>query len=149
MAQLGKSNDADEYAILVCLGEPRDDAGVGTRLRPLGNDIGVEQKTHRSMGRGRSLLRLAFKPEPRSGEAAKNSARLPVRFALRSHSSAATTTTAFRPLRVIVCGPRDCACSMTSLSFALASATVHVVAVIAEVPRRSHSLDGHDSHGRI
>ena len=41
-----------------------------------------------------------------------------------SHSSAATITTAVRPLRVTVWGPCDCARSMISLNFAFASATL-------------------------
>ncbi len=36
--------------------------------------------------------------EPRSGEAAKNSARLPLRFVFLSHSSVATTTAVLRPV---------------------------------------------------
>lgn len=66
------------------------------------------------------------RPEPRRGEAAKNSARVPVRFVLRSHSSAETTTAVLRPLRVMVCGPSDNARSITSLKRALASATAQV-----------------------
>jgi hypothetical protein len=38
------------------------------------------------------LTRSTLTFDPRNGEAAKNSARLPVRFVLRSHSSAETTT---------------------------------------------------------
>jgi hypothetical protein len=67
---------------------------------------------------------VILSPDPLSGEPAKNSARLPTRLVLRSHSSAATITTAVRPLRVIVCGPRERANSMTSLNFAFAAATV-------------------------
>jgi hypothetical protein len=40
------------------------------------------------------LVRDALSPEPRSGDSAKNSARLPDRRVLRSHSSAETTTPA-------------------------------------------------------
>jgi hypothetical protein len=69
---------------------------------------------------------VILSPDPLSGEPAKNFARLPTRLVLRSHSSPATITTAVRPLRVIVCGPRERANSMTSLNFAFAAATVHV-----------------------
>lgn len=61
--------------------------------------------------------------KPRSGEAAKNSARVPPRPVLRVHSSTETTTTAGRPFLVIACGPCLSARSMTSLSRALACAT--------------------------
>src|SRR3546814_15871780 len=90
------------------------------------DDVGVEQEVHRSTFRGRSFLRLISTPESRSGEVAKNSARLPVRFVFRSHSSAETTTAAVRPCLVMVCGPFDWACSMSSLNRALASATVQL-----------------------
>ncbi len=88
------------------------------------------------------MRRLAFSLDPRSGEAAKNSARLPERLVFRSHSSALTTTAVVRPFRVIVCGPRDCAKLMTSLNLAFASATVHVLGLIIEPV----SLNDHDSH---
>src|SRR3546814_15166930 len=88
------------------------------------DDVGVEQEVHRSTFRGRSFLRLISTPESRSGEVAKNSARLPVRFVFRSHSSAETTTAAVRPCLVMVCGPFAWACSMSSLNRALASARV-------------------------
>jgi hypothetical protein len=67
---------------------------------------------------------------PLNGELAKNSARLPARLDLRSHSSAETITTVMCPFLVIVCGPLDRARSITSLNFALASATVHTCAAI-------------------
>src|SRR3546814_3082513 len=111
------------YTTLFRSGKPGDDAGVGLWLHPLRDDVGVEQEVHRSTFRGRSFLRLISTPESRSGEVAKNSARLPVRFVFRSHSSAETTTAAVRPCLVMVCGPFDWACSMSSLNRALASAT--------------------------
>ena len=63
---------------------------------------------------------------PRRGEEAKNSARLPLRSIFRSHSSADTTMAAFRPRRVIVCGPSASAWSITALKCALALATAQV-----------------------
>src|SRR5579883_920468 len=122
VTQFGQGDDADEDTILVGLGQPRDDAGIGPRLHPFRHGIRVEQKAHKSTLRGASLRRVTFRPGRRNGEAAKNSARWPRRFVLRSHSSAATTTTARRPLRVMVCGPLKRARSITSLNFAFASA---------------------------
>src|SRR5271165_762854 len=126
VAQLGEGHDAEENAVFVGVCQPGDDAGIGARLHPLGDDVGIEQKAHSSALRTRPRMRSILTPEFLSGEAAKNSARLPLRFVLRSHSSAATTTTAVRPLRVTVWGPWDCALSMTSLNLALAWATVQV-----------------------
>src|SRR6516162_10090458 len=69
---------------------------MGTLLRPLGNNHGVQEEVHSSSLRGRSARGVIVNPDLRSGEAAKNSARFPLRRVLRSHSSAATTTTAVR-----------------------------------------------------
>jgi hypothetical protein len=71
-------------------------------------------------------------PELRRGEFSKNSASEPLRRVLRSHSWAETTTTAFLPWRVMVCGPEVLASSITSLKWALASATVQAVRVVVE-----------------
>src|SRR5262249_7540572 len=133
IAQLGQCHDADEDSIFVRFPKPCDDTGIRFWPGPFRNDVGIQQEAHRSTLRGRSLARLTFNPEPRSGDAAKNSARLPVRLVFRSHSSAATTTTAVRPCRVMVCGPSACAFSTTSLNFALASARVQVSALITVV----------------
>src|SRR6185437_12117985 len=112
--------------IFIHIGQPADNARIWARLHPLRYDIGVEQEAHNSISRGGSCRRSTLKSDSRSGEAANHSARLPVRLVFRSHSSAATITTAGRPFRVIICGPSDRARSMTSLNFALASATVQV-----------------------
>lgn len=68
--------------------------------------------------------------DPRNGEAAKKSARLPLRPIFRCHSSVETTMNTFCPFCVMVCGPCDWARSRSSLNPALASATVHVLADI-------------------
>src|SRR5581483_9313178 len=125
-AKLCKRYHIDEDTVLIDLRQPLDHARIRFRACPFGYDVGVEQETHRSVRRRSSLLRPALRPDSLSGEAAKNSARFPLRRVLRSHSSAATITTALRPLRVTICGPCDNAWSITSLSLALASATVQL-----------------------
>src|SRR5471030_3153873 len=95
--QLGQGDDAKKQEILIGLDEPLNNALVGPWLRPFGNDIGVEQETQSSISPGRSFLGSMYRPESRSGEAAKNSARLPDRLVFRSHSSAETTTAVIRP----------------------------------------------------
>jgi len=85
--------------------EPRDNTAPGARLFSTRTTL-VLSKDHKSAERSLSLERLTLSPEARNGELAKNSARVPMRFVLRSHSSAETTTTALRPLRMIFCGPR-------------------------------------------
>ncbi len=114
--QLTESRHAQENPIFVRILQPCDDAGVGLGLRPFGNDIRVEQEAHRPDERNLSFERFTSSPESCKGEFAKNCASVPMRFVLRSHSSAETTTTALRPFRVIVCGPVDRACSITSLN---------------------------------
>src|SRR5579864_5886849 len=89
--------------------------------------------------------RLILNPDPRNGEEARNSARLPLRSALRSHSSAATTTAVVRPCFVIFCGPSEFALSRSSLNFAFASATVHVWVLMRIIPQLSFYY-GHNSH---
>src|SRR5438105_3244927 len=112
-------------AIFIYTRQPGSHTRVRLRLHPLGYDMRIQQEAHKSTFRGLPDRRLIFTPELRRGEEAKNSARFPLRLVFRSHSSAATTTTTIRPFRVIVCGPSDVARSITSLNFALASATVH------------------------
>src|ERR1035441_10089170 len=85
-----------------------------SRRRPSGSS---------SISRGASLARLMRRPELRNGDAAKNSARLPLRFVFRSHSSTETRTATLRPLRVMVWGPCERTRSITSLKRALAAAT--------------------------
>src|SRR5579859_1417148 len=89
--------------------------------------------------------RLILNPDPRNGEEARNSARLPLRSALRSHSSAATTTAVVRPCLVIFCGPCDFALSRSSLNFAFASATVQVWVLMRIIPN-CVLYYGHNSH---
>src|SRR5580698_142561 len=100
---------------------------IRPRLGAFRQNICVEQEAHRSIFRGSSLTRSITSPEPRRGEFQRNSAKVPLRFVLRSHSAAETTTTAFLPWRVMVWGPEDSACSMSSLKWDFASATVHAV----------------------
>jgi len=84
--------------------------------------IGEAQK-QRARSAERSTARsTAFGPE--LGRVSVPSVR--PRLVLRSHSFAATITTAVRPFRVTVCGPGDSAKSMTSLNFAFTCATVQV-----------------------
>src|SRR5262249_54754569 len=92
MPQFCKCHNTEEYVILLNLLEPRDDTGVGVRLRPFRHNVRVDQETHRSVLRKRSLERLSVSPEPRRGEAAKKFASEPARRVLRSHSSADTMT---------------------------------------------------------
>jgi plasmid stabilization system protein ParE len=124
--QLGEGHDAEEHLVLIDLGEPLDDASVWPRLGPLRDGVRVEQKAHKFDVRSGSLERRSFSPEPRNGEALKKSASDPLRWILRSHSPASTTTAVRRPLRVMVCGPCVRAFSMSSLNFALAWATVQM-----------------------
>src|SRR4029078_6582406 len=145
VAQFGQRDDAYENAILVHIREPSDNAWIGARFNPLGADICIQQKGQRSAFLRPPLLRSTLSVERRSGEAAKNSARLPLRFVFFSHSSTATTTTAVRPLRVIVCGPSERALSITSLNLAFASATLQTpVCICLSSSHDSH--DGHDGH---
>jgi len=86
MSKFGQGHDAQEDAIFVGLSQPRDYAGIGARLHPLGNDRGIEQKVHNLILRGISSERSIERPDPRKGDEAKNSARFPVRFVFRFHS---------------------------------------------------------------
>src|SRR5262244_1166812 len=112
--------------LTIPFGQPRNNVAVWLRLDPFGHHVGIEEEAHISIARGRSFVRLIWSPEPRSGEAAKNSARLPVRLLLRRHSSADTTTTAALPLHMMVCGPSAMARSIIWLNRALASTTAQV-----------------------
>ena len=130
--------------------DPSYDPSIGAQLDPFRNDICIDQKCHRSGSRGLSLIRLTFRSDVRSGDAKKNSARLPLRRTFRSHSSAATTTTAVRRLRVIVCGVPPRARSTTSLNFAFASATVQIFAFMAlTLPYRHVSQYSHIIYARL
>src|SRR6267378_7690189 len=124
-ADFDEADDAEEDAVLIHFVEPAHDPDIGPRLDPFGNDIGIDQpaSAHKSTSRAPPCARSISRSEPRSGEAAKNSASVPLRPVLRAHSSIATTTTAGRPFLVISCGPSLSARSMTSLSRALACAT--------------------------
>src|SRR5262249_11886917 len=98
--------------------------------------IGIEQGRHCSTSCARYLARSTTRPEPRSGDAAKNSVKLPLRLVFRSHTSAETTIAAIRPRRVIVCGPLACAQSINSLNRDFASATVQLSSAMAMPSRR-------------
>lgn len=130
VTQFGQCYHAQEETVFVGRFHPPDQASVGTGFDPFGNDVGIEKKIHRTILAGRDFSRRTFNPEPRKGDAAKNSAKFPTRVDLRIHSSAPTTTAVVRPLRVMVWGPCATARSITSLNFALASATVHVSAAM-------------------
>jgi hypothetical protein len=101
--KFGQRHHTHEYTIFVYFSQPSDDARIGSRLRPLRDDVSVEEKTHRAAFCGRSFLRLISRPEFRSGEAEKKSVRFPVRFVFLFHSSTAAAT----PCLVMVCGPFD------------------------------------------
>jgi len=113
-------------AVFVHCGQPRDNVAVRLRPDPFRHHVGVEQKIHNWRSRGRSLTRSSLSPEPRKGEAAKNSARLPLRLVFRCHSSAETTTTGF----LTFAGDRLWAVGEGAVNHladrALASATAHV-----------------------
>src|SRR5439155_2163315 len=132
-SQLRQRGDAEKHAILIDLIEPCNDARIGARSDPLRHHIGIQQKGHNLTFRTPPLSRSTFNGAPRSGDSAKNSARLPLRLALRCHSSADTTTTVSRPRLVIVWGPSANARSITSLSLAFAAATVHVGIIVDSV----------------
>ena len=130
VTQLSEREHAEKDTILVSFLHPADQARIRARLHPFRNRIGVQKKVHSRIFRGRALSRRTLRFDPRNGDPAKNSAKLPARMVFRCHSSAPTTTAAVRPFRVMVCGPSDMARSMISLNFALASATVQFCAPI-------------------
>jgi len=64
----------------------------------------IEQEVHRVTSRGVSHWRSRSRSAPRSGDASRNSAKVPLRMVLRVHSSAETITALGLPLRVMVWG---------------------------------------------
>src|SRR3546814_8760827 len=76
--QFGKRHDAQVKLLFVDRGEPVHHAGIGTRLCPFGNDIGIEQEAHSAVSRTPPSSRSTVSPEPRSGEARRKSAKLPI-----------------------------------------------------------------------
>src|SRR3954468_6528127 len=93
---------AEKDAVFINLVDPMHYCRTRSRPRPFRNDVGVQEIAHSSMSRGSSFRRSRSISAPRSGELAKNSAKLPFRLALRSHSSAETTSAAVRPFFVMV-----------------------------------------------
>src|SRR5262249_23930442 len=142
--EFGQCHHARKHTIIMAYAQPSDPPTIGARLPPLRDYVGIEQEGHGTALRARSFLRLISMPDSRRGEAAKNSARLPTRFDFRSHSSADTTTAAVRPCLVIVCGPVERACSISSLNRALASATVHWPMLMTSPIR--FGQNGHNGH---
>src|SRR6266478_10166708 len=132
--QFGQRDHAEENSILIDRLHPANHTWIWPRPNPFGNRVGIEKKVHRLIFRERALSRRTFRFDPRNGDPAKNSARLPARFVFRCHSSAPTTTAAVRPFLVMVCGPSDIAFSIISLNFALASATVQLCEPITNPP---------------
>src|SRR5262249_16930932 len=76
-AQLGKCHDAEKDAVFFSFGQPPHHTGVGARLHPFRDDIGVKEEAHTSVSRSLPLMRVIFSREPRSGDTAKKWARLP------------------------------------------------------------------------
>src|SRR3546814_14667928 len=66
--QFGKRHDAQVKLLFVDRGEPVHHAGIGTRLCPFGNDIGIEQEAHSAVSRTPPSSRSTESPEPRSEE---------------------------------------------------------------------------------
>lgn len=85
IANFGNRHHGDMSAVLVGLSESLHYPGIRLGFHRFGNHIGVEQAAHSSTLRMRPGRRRIFTPDPRSGEAGRNSARLPLRAALRSH----------------------------------------------------------------
>ena len=77
VADLRQRSDAEEDLILVDLVQPSGDVGVGRRLHPLRDDVGVEKEAYRSMSRGPSWGRSISRPDSRKGETAKKSVSVP------------------------------------------------------------------------
>jgi hypothetical protein len=141
--QFCKCDHADVEPIFVGIGQPTDHTHIRFGLDPLRDQICIKQKIQKSTLRACCFDRFTLTRDPRKGDELRNSARLPTRFVLRSHSSAETITTVFRPLRVMTWGPADSARSITSLNLAFACATVHVSLAIAG---HLYSQYGHYSH---
>src|SRR5271167_858559 len=135
VAQFSDGHYTKKDSVLLYFSQPGEHACIWPRFHWFGYDICVQQKIHSSILRKRTGRRLSFSPEPRRGDATRNSAKLPFRSAFRSHSSAATITAVVRPCLVIFCGPSDFALSINSLNFAFASATVHLCVLIAQFPQ--------------
>src|SRR5262249_55104094 len=123
--KLGDRGDADKGPVLVEPVEPGQHLWLRRRPPHLRQHIGVDEDVHRSRSRGWSRRRSRSMSAPRRGEASRNSARVPLRSALRAHSSAETMTALGLPCRVMICGS-VWARSITSDSLALASATVQL-----------------------
>ncbi len=81
-AKLGDRGHADERAILVDRIKPCQD--FRRRCRPLNlrQHVGVEQQIHGISSRGASCTRSSSRSAPRSGEASRNSASVPLRAGL-------------------------------------------------------------------
>ena len=126
VAQFGDRYHTQKTAILVNVRQPSNGTLIWPRLTRLGDDVRVEQKIHSPLSRSRTEMCFNFTPELRNRDAARNSARFPLRLAFCSQCSAATITAVVRPCFVILGGPSDFALSSSLLNFALASATVHV-----------------------
>src|SRR3546814_1674797 len=64
--QFGKRHDAQVKLLFVDRGEPVHHAGIGTRLCPFGNDIGIEQEAHSAVrseehtSELQSLMRISY-----------------------------------------------------------------------------------------
>src|SRR5208283_23212 len=96
-------NACFQVTIDVCLHNASVHACIWPRFHWFGYDVWYRQKIRSSIqvsAPGGS----SFSPEPRSEDAARNSAKLPCRLAFRSHPSAATITVV-RPYLAISCGP--------------------------------------------
>src|SRR5690606_1166736 len=116
----------DECSVLVEPVQPSQDMCVRRGPCYLRQHVGIEQEPHNDKSRGSSRRRSTSRSRSRRGESSRNSANVPLRTVLRSHSSAETTTTLGLPLRVMVWG-EVCARSITSENRALALATVHLI----------------------
>ena len=66
--QLRQGDDAQENPIFIGFGEPRGHPRIRPWPNPLGHNVRVDKKAHRSSLRGPSLTRSIFTPEPRSGD---------------------------------------------------------------------------------
>lgn len=75
--ELGERRNAHVDAILVNIREPPDHSLVRAGLRPFQDDVRVEEEAQSPISRGLSLVRRTLSPDRRSGDAEKDSARLP------------------------------------------------------------------------
>src|SRR3546814_15983340 len=76
--QFGKRHDAQVKLLFVDRGEPVQHAGIGTRLCTFGNDIGIEQAAHSAVSRKPPSSRSTVSPEPVSGAAKRQPAKMPL-----------------------------------------------------------------------